>query len=150
MVARARTCTDRWVHARSSNLGAQTLLIAGHSRNSNASDLVKKHTHVNHSAVANARKSPISICKEGCGALLRRNKMMNKLILFTAALLVVGQASAHARADSTNWHHRRLMSSHAQWRGHEGRAYYRVPEYAPPAIAPSYGDDPSAEGRTSG
>jgi hypothetical protein len=74
---------------------------------------------------------------------------MNKLILFTAALLVAGQASAYAQGDHTNRHHRRLMSSHAQWRGHEG-GFYRAPEYAPPMVAPSYGDDPTAEGRTSG
>jgi hypothetical protein len=75
---------------------------------------------------------------------------MNRLILFTAALLFAGHVSAYARADNTSKHHRRLMSSHAQWRGHESGTYYRVPEYAPPAVAPSYGDDPSAEGRTSG
>jgi hypothetical protein len=75
---------------------------------------------------------------------------MNKFILFTAALLVAGQASAYARGDHTSRHHRRLMSSHAQWRGHEGGIQYRAPAYAPPTVAPSYGDDPSAEGRTSG
>jgi hypothetical protein len=76
---------------------------------------------------------------------------MNKFILLTAALLVAGQASAYAQGDHTSRHHRRLMSAHAQWRGHEGGIYYRpAPEYDPPMVAPSYGDDPSAEGRTSG
>jgi hypothetical protein len=124
--------------------------MARHSRNSNARDFAKKHAHVNHGAAANARESPMSLCNEGRGALSRRKKVMNKLILFAAALLVAGQASAYAQGDHGSRHHRHLMSAHAQWRGHEGRTYYRAPEYAPPMVAPSYGDDPTAEGRTSG
>jgi hypothetical protein len=77
---------------------------------------------------------------------------MKKLILFTAALLVAGQASAYAQGDHAGRHYKRLMSSHAQWRGYEGGSYYRAPEYAPQYYsAPSYyNSDPSAEGRTSG
>lgn len=105
---------------------------------------------MNHDAVANATESPISLCDEGRGALSRKKKEMNKLILFTAALLIAGQAGAYAQGDHASRHHRHLMSSHAQWRGHEGGFYYRAPEYAPPMVAPSYGDDPEAEGRTSG
>jgi hypothetical protein len=123
---------------------------ASEVRNSITCDVARKHRHVSHGAVANARESPISLCNEGCGALSGRKKVMNKLILFAAALLVAGQASAYAQGDHTSRHHRRLMSAHAQWRGHEGRIHYRAPEYAPPMVAPSYGDDPSAEGRTSG
>jgi hypothetical protein len=60
---------------------------------------------------------------------------MNKLILFTAALFVVGQASAYAESsDHTSKHHKRMMSAHARYLG--------------PYDA--LGDDPSAEGRTSG
>jgi hypothetical protein len=84
-------------------------------------------------------------------ALSRRKKVMNKLILFTAALLVAGQASAYAQGDHASRHHRRMMSAHAQLRGPAGRFYYRAPEYAPPVVGPGYyDDDPSAEGRTSG
>jgi hypothetical protein len=80
---------------------------------------------------------------------------MKKLILFVAALLIAGQASAYAQGDHASRHHKRLMSSHAQMRGYGGGAYYGVPEYAPyanPGYAnPGYGgrmDDPAAEGRT--
>jgi hypothetical protein len=72
---------------------------------------------------------------------------MNKLILFTAALLVAGQASAYAQGDHVTKHHKHVMSSHAQWRG--GEVYSPAPEYAAPSATP-YDDDPSAEGRTSG
>jgi hypothetical protein len=84
-------------------------------------------------------------------------KVMNKLILFAAALLIASQASAYAQGDHASRHHRHLMSSHAQIRGYEGGIDYRGPEYAPQIVAPSYYDspsyynsDPSAEGRTSG
>jgi len=74
---------------------------------------------------------------------------MKKLVLFSAALLLAGHAGAHAQGDHGKYH-KRLMSSHAQSRGHEGGMQYRAREYAPEMIAPSYGDDPSAIGRTSG
>jgi hypothetical protein len=78
---------------------------------------------------------------------------MRKLILFTAAFFVAGQASAYAASgDHTSRHHKRWMSSHAQWRD-EGGNNYRTREFAPEVFAPSYGgygDDPDAEGRTSG
>jgi hypothetical protein len=84
-------------------------------------------------------------------------KVMNKLILFAAALLIASQASAYAQGDHASRHHRHLMSSHAQVRGYEGGIDYRGSEYAPPAYGPSYysspsyyNSDPSAEGRTSG
>ncbi len=85
-----------------------------------------------------------------------RMEAMNKLILLAAALLVAGQASAYAQGDHATRHHRHLMSSHAQLRGHGGGFYYEVPEYAPPVYAPSYSapgyynNDDEAEGRTSG
>jgi hypothetical protein len=77
---------------------------------------------------------------------------MNKSILFAAALLIAGQASAYAQGDHASRHHGRMMSAHAQWRGHGGGYYFRAPEYAPPpVVGPGYyNDDPSAEGRTSG
>jgi hypothetical protein len=78
---------------------------------------------------------------------------MNKLILFTAALLIADQASAYAQGDHASRHHRRMMSAsaHAQMWGHGGGFYYRGPVYAPPVVGPGYyNDDPSAEGRTSG
>jgi hypothetical protein len=82
---------------------------------------------------------------------------MNKLILFTAALLLTGEASAYAQSGdyisdhgATSRHHRRLMSAHAQWRGPADAINYRSREFSSPMIAPPYGDDPEAEGRTSG
>jgi hypothetical protein len=75
---------------------------------------------------------------------------MKKLILFSAALLLAGQAGAYAQGDHGSKHHKRLMSSHAQSRSYEGGMNYRAREFAPEMLAPSYGDDPDAEGRTSG
>jgi len=75
---------------------------------------------------------------------------MKKLVLFSAALLLAGQAGAYAQGDHGSRHHKRLMSSHAQVRGHEGGMPYRGRDYAPEMISPSYGDDPTAIGRTSG
>jgi hypothetical protein len=74
---------------------------------------------------------------------------MKKLILFASALLVAGQASAYAQGEHHK-HHRHIMAAHAQWRGNEGGYNYRTREYAPEMIVPPYGDDPEAEGRTSG
>ncbi len=82
---------------------------------------------------------------------------MKKLILFTAALLIAGQAGAYAQgSDHAVRHHKRLLNAHAQWRDPAGALDYRGPEYAPPAYAPYYNSpsyfnsDPEAEGRTSG
>jgi hypothetical protein len=75
---------------------------------------------------------------------------MKKLILFSAALLLASQAGAYAQGDHASKHHKRLMSAHAQSRSYEGGVNYRTREYAPEMLAPSYGDDPEAEGRTSG
>jgi hypothetical protein len=86
-------------------------------------------------------------------------KVMNKLVLFTAALLVAGQASAYAESrDHASKHHKRMMSAHARYQGREEGVNYRSREFAPEMFAPSYGsygggsygDEPSAEGRTSG
>jgi hypothetical protein len=81
---------------------------------------------------------------------------MKKLILFSAALLIAGQASAYAQGEHTTRHHKHFMSSHAQMR-YEGGSYDRAPEfYAAPVYAPSYNSpsyynsDQEAEGRTSG
>ena len=79
---------------------------------------------------------------------------MNKLILFSAALLLASQASAYAQGDQSGRHHKRLMNSNAQLR-YEGGNRLRAPEYVPQIVAPSYSNspsyynsDPSAEGRT--
>ena len=74
---------------------------------------------------------------------------MKKLVLFIAALLLAGQAGAYAQGDHGSKHHKRLMSSHAQSRSYEGGINYRTRELAPEMLAPSYGEDPEAEGRTS-
>jgi hypothetical protein len=98
-------------------------------------------------------------CAGGCGAIQEGKKVMNKLILFTAALLVAGQvvagqASVYAESsDHISKHHKRMMSAHARYLGQEDGINYRAREFAPDMYAPpygSYGDDPSAEGRTSG
>ena len=74
---------------------------------------------------------------------------MKRLLLFTAALFVAGQASAYAASgDHTGRHHKRMVSSHAQYRG-EGAIEYRGPEMFVPSSG-SYGDDQEAIGRTSG
>ena len=81
---------------------------------------------------------------------------MKKLILFTAALLIAGQAGAYAQGEHAVRRHKRLLNSHAQWRDPAGALDYRGPEYAPPVYAPYYSapsyfnSDPEAEGRTSG
>jgi hypothetical protein len=75
---------------------------------------------------------------------------MKKLFLLSAALLLAGQAGAYAEGDHASKHHKRVMSAHAQSRGYEGGYGYRAREDAPQIIAPSYGDDPEAEGRTGG
>ncbi len=76
---------------------------------------------------------------------------MKKLILFAAALVMAGQASAYAQSSQhATKKHKRAISAHARWLGHEGGINYRTRELSPTMIAPSYGDDPSAEGRTSG
>jgi|HubBroStandDraft_6_1064221.scaffolds.fasta_scaffold3748787_1 hypothetical protein len=76
---------------------------------------------------------------------------MNKLILCTTALLLVGQASAYAHGDHASRHHRLMMSAHAQLRGHGGGFDYRAPVSAPPIAGPGYyDDDPGLEGRTGG
>jgi hypothetical protein len=85
---------------------------------------------------------------------------MKKLILFAAALLLAGQATAYAQGDHATRHQKRLMSSHAQVRGYD---YGRVRTYdAPVYVSPGYGgygayggygggmDDQAAEGRTGG
>jgi hypothetical protein len=95
---------------------------------------------------------------EAAGPHQEGKKVMNKLILFTAALFVVGQASAYAESsDHTSKHHKRMMSAHARYLGPEEGINYRAREYAPGMYAPdmyapydALGDDPSAEGRTSG
>jgi hypothetical protein len=81
-------------------------------------------------------------------------KAMKKLVLFAAALMMAGGASAYAQTkDTSSEHvttkHRRAMAAHAHWQGHEGTVNYQTPEYIPQMIAPPY-DDPEAEGRTSG
>jgi hypothetical protein len=79
----------------------------------------------------------------------KRKKVMNKLLLFAAVLLVAGQASAYAESgDHVSKHHKRMLSSHAQWRG-DGGINYRAPQIFAPSYG-SFGDDPEAEGRTSG
>jgi hypothetical protein len=81
----------------------------------------------------------------------RRKQAMKKLILFAAALLIAGQASANAQGDQVGRHHKRLMSAHAQMRDHGGGFYHRGPVDAAPVVGPGYyNDDPDAEGRTSG
>jgi hypothetical protein len=80
---------------------------------------------------------------------------MKKLVLLTAALLISGQAGAYAQsADNPDQHatvkHKRIMAAHAHYRSHEGSIDYRSHEPAPTTIGPSYGDDPEANGRTSG
>jgi hypothetical protein len=75
---------------------------------------------------------------------------MNKLVLLSAALLLASQAGAYAQGDHASRHHKRLMPAHAQSRVYEGGYNYRTRESAPEMYAPSYGDDPEAEGRTSG
>jgi hypothetical protein len=102
-------------------------------------------------------------CIGSCGAKTTKEKKMKKLILFTAALFVAGQASAYAQSGehgATGKHHRRMMSSHAHWQGEDPGMTYRAPGF--PLMVPSYGyggygyggygrlDDPEAEGRTSG
>lgn len=86
---------------------------------------------------------------------------MKKLILFAAASLIAGQASALAQSvDNPAGHaskHRRLMAAHARVQDEDPGMIYRAPGY--PQIAPSYGyggyggygpSEPDAEGRTSG
>ena len=75
---------------------------------------------------------------------------MKKLVLLSAALLLASQAGVYAQGDHASRHHKRLMSAHAQSRVYEGGYNYRAREYAPEMYAPSYGDDPEAEGRSSG
>jgi hypothetical protein len=75
---------------------------------------------------------------------------MKILIVLSAALLLASQAGAYAQGDHVSRHHKRLMSAHAQSGVYEGGHNYRTREYAPEMYAPSYGDDPEAEGRTSG
>jgi hypothetical protein len=76
---------------------------------------------------------------------------MKKLVPLSVALLLAGQAGAYAaQGDHAGRHHKRLMSAHAQSRAYEGGVNYRTREYVPATIAPSYGDDPEAEGRSSG
>jgi hypothetical protein len=84
-------------------------------------------------------------------------KAMKKLILFAAALVMAGGASAYAQTKDTSGEHvtakhRRAMAAHAHWQareGVEGPMNYQTPEYIPQMIAPPY-DDPEAEGRTNG
>jgi uncharacterized protein (UPF0333 family) len=81
---------------------------------------------------------------------------MKKLVLFAAALVMAGGASAYAQTkDISSEHvtkHRHAMAAHAHWQareGTEGTMNYRTPEYIPQMVAPPY-DDPEAEGRTNG
>jgi hypothetical protein len=85
---------------------------------------------------------------------------MNKLILFTTAMLFAGQASAYAQGEHVKHHRHHLMSAHAQWQGQEPD--YMAPDRGYPGMgAPLYGGgygysaygsgtDAYAEGRTSG
>jgi hypothetical protein len=87
-------------------------------------------------------------------------KAMKKLILFTTAILVAGQASAYAHSPHFRHHRHRLMSAHAEWQGQEPG--YMSPDRGYPGMgAPlygggygyagyGYGSDDYAEGRTSG
>ena len=84
---------------------------------------------------------------------------MSRLIVFTAALLVAGQASAYAQGERSK-HHRHLMSAQAQWQGQEPQYIHPYRGY-PGVFAPSYGggygysgygygSDDYAIGRTNG
>jgi len=70
---------------------------------------------------------------------------MNKLILFAAALMLVGQASANAQSrDRHGEHgaiskHRRVMSAHARWQGYEPGINYRTRGLPSIMTVPSYG-----------
>jgi hypothetical protein len=87
-------------------------------------------------------------------------KAMKKLILFTTAMLVAGQASAYAHGQHSRHHRHHLMSAHAQWQGQEPE--YMTPDRGYPGMgAPLHGggygyggygsgSDDYAEGRTSG
>jgi hypothetical protein len=115
----------------------------------------RKHMRVNGGGVIGWERASYDIFIVGCGAAsnikhqTKRKKVMNKLLLFAAVLLVAGQASAYAESgDHVSKHHKRMLSSHAQWRG-DGGINYRAPQIFAPSYG-SFGDDPEAEGRTSG